>query len=40
MKPTTQSSGTWKRGRPSHIVAIQQKIWMPDGMATVMLAAV
>ena len=40
MKPTTYSIGTWKRGRPSHIVAIQQKICTPVGIDTVMLAAV
>ena len=39
-KPSTQSKGTVSRGRPSHRVAIQQKIWIPLGMAIIMLAAV
>ena len=39
-KPMTNSSGVWKRGRPRHSDASQQKIWMPDGMAMTMLAAV
>ena len=40
MKPTTYSIGTAKRGRPSHIVASQQKICSPVGIDTDMLAAV
>ena len=39
-KPSTNSSGVSKRGRPSQSVAIQQKIWTPLGMAIIMLAAV
>ena len=37
MKPTTNSKGVWKRGRPRHSEASQQKIWMPDGIAITML---
>jgi hypothetical protein len=40
MKPMTNSSGVRNRGLPSHIVAIQQKICRPAGMAIIMLAEV
>src|SRR3954451_23342294 len=40
MKPQANSIGVAKRGRPSQMVAIQQKIWMPDGMAMVLEDAV
>ena len=39
-KPSTNSSGVWNCGRPAQSVAIQQKIWMPLGIAIRMLAAV
>lgn len=40
MKPSTKSSGVAKIGRPPQIVAIQQKIWMPLGMAIIIEEAV
>ena len=40
MKPRTNSSGVAKHGRPPQSVAIQQKIWMPLGIAISMLEAV
>ena len=39
-KPSTHSIGVLTTIRPVHIVAIQQKIWMPVGIAMMMLAAV
>src|SRR5438309_1243757 len=39
-KPTTNSIGDFSTGRPPQIVAIQQKTWMPEGIAIMMLAAV
>ena len=39
-KPRIQSIGTFTASRPDHIVAIQQKICVPVGMAMMMLAAV
>ncbi len=39
-KPSTQTIGTLSDTRPPHIVTIQQKIWMPLGIAIIMLAAV
>ena len=39
MKPTTNSSGVFHTGRPTHIVTSQAKIWMPAGTPMAMLAA-
>ena len=39
-KPRIQSIGVFRRRRPDHIVAIQQKNCVPVGMAIMMLAAV
>ena len=36
----TNSSGVLKTGRPPQMVAIQQKIWMPEGMTIIIVAAV
>ena len=39
-KPSIHSIGVFTAIRPDHIVAIQQKICMPVGIAIMMLAAV
>jgi hypothetical protein len=39
MKPRTWRNETLKRGRPDQMVAIQQKICSPEGIAIIMLAA-
>ena len=40
MKPTAYSIGVVIRGRVPHMLAIQERTWIPLGMAMVMLAAV
>ena len=40
MNPMMKSIGVAKRGRPLQIVASQQKIWMPLGIAIIVLVAV
>ena len=40
MKPQTKRKGVAKRGRPVQMVASQQKICTPLGIAIIMLAAV
>jgi hypothetical protein len=40
MNASTHSSGVSQRGRPDQIEAIQPKIWIPQGRAMTMLAAV
>ena len=37
--PSRNQVGTANRTFPRHSVAIQEKIWMPVGIATAMLAA-
>lgn len=39
-KPREKRRGVFRTGFPPQSVAIQQKIWMPDGIAIIMLAAV
>jgi hypothetical protein len=40
IKPIAKSIGTFKQIDPSHIVAIQLKIFIPVGTAMIMVAAV